>query len=54
MDECVMNEDTSCLDSLLESIPKGAEVSVVSVMESCREGQLDIVTRYWIDHCKRT
>ncbi|XP_073684410.1 zinc finger CCCH domain-containing protein 7B isoform X2 [Garra rufa] len=28
MDECVMNEDTSCLDTLLESIPKGAEVSV--------------------------
>ncbi|XP_039541325.1 zinc finger CCCH domain-containing protein 7B isoform X1 [Pimephales promelas] len=28
MGECVMNEDTSCLDSLLESIPKGAEVSV--------------------------
>lgn len=39
MGECVMNEDTSCLDTLLESIPKGAEVSVVSVMESCREGQ---------------
>uniref|UniRef100_A0A8C1P2R7 Zinc finger CCCH-type containing 7Bb n=1 Tax=Cyprinus carpio TaxID=7962 RepID=A0A8C1P2R7_CYPCA len=31
MDECVMNEDTSCLDTLLESIPKGAEVSVNSV-----------------------
>ncbi|XP_052426797.1 zinc finger CCCH domain-containing protein 7B isoform X3 [Carassius gibelio] len=28
MGECVMNEDTSCLDTLLESIPKGAEVSV--------------------------
>ncbi|XP_016343792.1 zinc finger CCCH domain-containing protein 7B isoform X4 [Sinocyclocheilus anshuiensis] len=25
MGECVMNEDTSCLDTLLESIPKGAE-----------------------------
>ncbi|XP_052467199.1 zinc finger CCCH domain-containing protein 7B-like isoform X1 [Carassius gibelio] len=28
MGECVMNEDTSCLDTLLESLPKGAEVSV--------------------------
>lgn len=28
MGECVMNEDTSCLDTLLESIPKGAEVSM--------------------------
>ncbi|XP_059386784.1 zinc finger CCCH domain-containing protein 7B-like isoform X4 [Carassius carassius] len=25
MGECVMNEDTSCLDTLLESLPKGAE-----------------------------
>uniref|UniRef100_A0A8C1TXK9 Zinc finger CCCH domain-containing protein 7B-like n=1 Tax=Cyprinus carpio TaxID=7962 RepID=A0A8C1TXK9_CYPCA len=31
MDECVMNEDTSCLDTLMESIPKGAEVSVNTV-----------------------
>ncbi len=38
MGEFVMNEDTSCLDTLLENIPKGAEVSVVSEMESFREG----------------
>ncbi|KAL1264313.1 hypothetical protein QQF64_004668 [Cirrhinus molitorella] len=28
MGDCVINEDTSCLDTLLESIPKGAEISV--------------------------
>ncbi|KAL0179624.1 hypothetical protein M9458_025066, partial [Cirrhinus mrigala] len=25
MEECVMNEDNSCLETLLEGIPKGAE-----------------------------
>lgn len=32
MGECVMNEE--CVDNLLERIPKGAEVSVVSEMET--------------------